>query len=153
MPNTGQYSVLIADDDRDLVEALTVRCRGLGLGVYTAYDAFTALSIVRTRRPDLACLDVEMPAGNGLSVCEMLATDKECAAMPVIILTGKCDSDTIRRCHSLCVYYVEKCADVWPRIEPLLREHFKITTNASSVPTVATNEVSDVKASVRGTTE
>jgi DNA-binding response OmpR family regulator len=126
MSNTGNFEVLIADDDRDLVEALAVRCRRLGLGVYTAYDAFAALSLVRTRRPALACLDVEMPAGNGLSVCEMLASDKECASMPIIILTGKSDPDTIRRCHSMCVYYVEKCENVWPRIEPILRETFAI---------------------------
>ncbi len=153
MSSTDTPTVLIADDDRDLVEALAVRCHGLGLGVYTAYDAFTALSIVRAQRPDLACLDVEMPAGNGLSVCEMLATDKECASMPVIILTGKCDSDTIRRCHSLCVYYVEKCANVWPRIEPLLREHFEINTNASNAPAVVTDVMADVTASVCNATD
>jgi CheY-like chemotaxis protein len=70
----------------------------------------------------MTCLDVEMPAGNGLSVCEMLASDQACRSIPIAILTGRSDPDTIIRCHNLCVYYVEKCPDIWSRLEPLLKE-------------------------------
>jgi DNA-binding response OmpR family regulator len=118
----SQKVVLIADDDRDLVTALAHRCRRRGLDVRCAHDAFTALSLVRSELPDLVCLDVEMPAGNGLSVCEMLASDESCRSIPVAILTGKNDPDTIIRCHNLCAYYVEKCSDVWSRLEPLIDE-------------------------------
>jgi CheY-like chemotaxis protein len=114
--------VLIADDDRDLVQALALRCVGLGLKTLCAYDAFSALSLIKSERPDMACLDVDMPAGNGLSVCEMVASDESCRSMPIAILTGRSDPETIMRCHSLCAYYVEKCPDVWSRIEPLLKE-------------------------------
>jgi DNA-binding response OmpR family regulator len=114
--------VLIADDDRDLVQALAVRCNRLGLKAICAYDGFSALSLIKSERPDMACLDVEMPAGNGLSVCEMLASDETCRSIPIAILTGRTDPETIMRCHSLCAYYVEKCPDVWSRIEPLLKE-------------------------------
>jgi hypothetical protein len=44
------------------------------------------------------------------------------ALIPIAIPTGRSDPDTIMRCHSLCAYYVEKCPDVWSRIEPLLKE-------------------------------
>jgi CheY-like chemotaxis protein len=115
-------TILIADDDRDLVYSLFLRCRRLGLKVLTAHDAFTALTIAKTQSPDLICLDVEMPAGNGLSVCEMLTSDETCRSIPIAILTGKCDPDTIIRCHTMCAYYVEKCPDVWSRLEPLLEE-------------------------------
>ena len=114
--------VLIADDDRDLVHALALRCRRLGFKTLCAYDAFSALSLIKSERPDMAFLDIEMPAGNGLGVCEMLASDETCRSIPIAILTGKSDPDTIIRCHRLCVYYVEKCPDVWSRIEPLLNE-------------------------------
>jgi CheY-like chemotaxis protein len=114
--------VLIADDDRDLVQALALRCGRLGLKTLCAYDAFSALSLIKSNRPDMVCLDVEMPSGNGLSVCEMLASDETCRSIPIAILTGRSDPETIMRCHSLCAYYVEKCPDVWSRIEPLLKE-------------------------------
>jgi len=115
-------TVLIADDDRDLVNLLSVRCRRMGLKVLAAHDAFTALALVRSRRPDVICLDVQMPAGNGLSVCEMLSTDKTYGGMPIVVLTGRTDPDTICRCHAMCAYYVEKCPDIWARLEPLLKE-------------------------------
>ncbi|MDZ7620575.1 MAG: response regulator [Patescibacteria group bacterium] len=115
-------TVLIADDDRRLALALDLRCRELGLKTLVVYDAISALTAIRHHRPDVICLDVEMPAGNGLSVCEMLANDKEFSSIPVIILTGRRDHDTVRRCHSMCAYYVLKSNDTWGRVEPLLRE-------------------------------
>jgi DNA-binding response OmpR family regulator len=115
-------TILIADDDRHLVHLLASRCRRLGLKVFSAHDAFTALTTVKSERPDMVCLDVEMPAGNGLSVCEMLASDETCRSIPIAILTGKSDPDTIMRCHNLCAYYVEKSPDVWSRLEPLVKE-------------------------------
>src|SRR5580692_6424041 len=117
-----QKALLIADDDRELVAAIAFRCRRRGLKVLLAYDAFTALSLAKAEAPDMACLDVEMPAGNGLSVCEMLASDEACRSIPVAIMTGRTDPDTIIRCHNLCAYYIEKCPDVWTRLEPLLTE-------------------------------
>jgi CheY-like chemotaxis protein len=117
-----QKSVLIADDDRELVDAIALRCRKRGLRVLCAHDAYTALSQVKSEMPDMVCLDVEMPAGNGLSVCEMLASDEACRSIPIAIMTGRTDPDTIIRCHNMCVYYIEKCPNVWSRLEPLLVE-------------------------------
>jgi CheY-like chemotaxis protein len=115
-------TILIADDDADLVRALAARCRHLGLSVVTAHDGFTALSRAHSARPQLVCLDVNMPSGNGLSVCEMIGSDAQFKNIPKIILTGNIDMETIQRCHSLCAYYVPKCVDVWSRVGPLIRE-------------------------------
>ncbi len=115
-------TILIADDDCDLVKVLSLRCRQLGADVIVAYDAMTALKLIHRERPDLICLDVNMPAGNGLSVCEMIGADESLASIPVIMLTGRADEETIRRCHTLCVYYVLKSQDVWQRMEPIVRE-------------------------------
>src|SRR4051794_27988949 len=111
MDDSARKTILIADDDRELVDALAVRCRGLGFNVLTAHDAFAALLLAKSRMPDMICLDVEMPSGNGLSVCEMLAADDACRLIPIAILTGRGDPDTIIRCHTMCAYYVEKCPD------------------------------------------
>ena len=115
-------TILIADDDRDLVQVLKLRCTQLGLNVVGAHDAMTALALVHQERPDLICLDVNMPSGNGLSVCEMLAADDRLSSIPVIMLTGRADEETIRRCHAMCAYYVLKSGDIWNRVEPILHE-------------------------------
>jgi len=114
--------ILIADDDRDLADVLAQRCAALGLVVRTAHTAADALMLVYEDDVDLVCLDINMPCGNGLSVCEMLATDDVRRTLPVIILTGQTDHTTVRRCHQLCAYYIPKCPDVWRRLEPLIRE-------------------------------
>ncbi len=115
-------TIFIADDDADLLHTLTLRCQSLGLNVRTASDARAALNSICDQRPDIACLDVRMPAGNGLGVCEMIAGESELAGMPVIILTGNGDNETIRRCHDLCAYYVPKGPGMWERMRPLLVE-------------------------------
>ena len=117
-----QKKVLIADDDRDLAEAMAIRCRQLGLDVVIAHDARAAFTSICESRPDLICLDVKMPHGSGLSVCEMLVNDEELSSIPVIMLTGKDDHETIRRCHEMCAYYVQKSANVWDRLCPILCE-------------------------------
>lgn len=115
-------TILVADDDPELVQVLELRCRALGFDVRVAYSALAALKSACQEPPDLICLDVEMPGGNGFSACELLAGEPRVASVPIIILTGKTDSDTVRRCHNLCAYYVPKCANVWTRMAPLLKE-------------------------------
>lgn len=126
-------TVLIADDDADLLDLLSRRCRTLGLGVDTAADAMTALRKIDLQRPDVVILDVGMPGGNGLSVREMMVENRSLASIPVIILTGRSDEETIRRCYNSSAYYVAKCPNVWPRIEPLLREILGLELPGSDV--------------------
>jgi CheY-like chemotaxis protein len=117
--------VLIADDDEQLVDVLTRRCEQIGLNVEIAHDGLAAVNVIESREPDLVILDISMPQGNGLDVCAMIAHDEVSGRIPVIILTGRQDTDTIRRCHNLMAYYVPKCTNVWSRIEPLIDELLK----------------------------
>jgi DNA-binding response OmpR family regulator len=121
--------VLIADDDEQLVEVLTRRCEQLGLNVVIAYDGQAAVNAIDLREPDLVILDVSMPHGSGLDVCEMIARDEMARQISVIILTGRQDEETIRRCHNLLAYYVQKCTNVWSRIEPLIGELLNLTSS------------------------
>jgi DNA-binding response OmpR family regulator len=118
--------ILIADDDSSLVQVLTLRCEMLGLEVLTAYDAFSALKLIQDRVPDLVCVDVNMPCGNGLSVCEMMAGDDQLRSIPVLILTGRTDEETVIRCHHLCAFYVLKSPGIWADMQTLIRELLKL---------------------------
>ena len=118
----NQKQILIADDDRDLVELIAMRCSQLGFGVHKAHDGISALKLIDDLQPDLVLLDVNMPSGNGLGICEILSDDEHLRNIPVVIMSGRTDTDTIRRCHNLMAYYVEKCSDVWSRLEPLITE-------------------------------
>jgi len=133
---TTPKTVLIADDDRELVDVLATRCRELGLKVLVAYDARTAFHTVCQSHPNVICLDVMMPSGSGLSVCEMLVNDKELSSIPVIMLTAKTDEETIRRCHAMCAYYVPKSSNVWERLCPILCELLGVELPVSHPPRI-----------------
>ncbi|HEX3656722.1 MAG TPA: response regulator [Pirellulales bacterium] len=129
--NQKRPVVLVADDDEQLVDVLRRRCQHLGLQVTTAHDGQAVLNAIDHCEPDLMILDVGMPNGSGLDLCRTLAASEHTRHMPIIILTGRKDEDTIRRCHDLMAYYVPKCSDVWARIAPLLGELLGISLPVS----------------------
>jgi CheY-like chemotaxis protein len=123
--NAGRVSdkkVVVADDDADLLQLLSNRFTSLGCSVIGVDNALDAINVIHRATPDLVCLDVSMPSGNGLSVCEMMAADERLREVPIIVLTGRSDENIIRRCHDLLVYYVQKRADTWDRVAPIARE-------------------------------
>ncbi len=126
------HTILIADDDHDLVRLLSLHCHGLGLNVRTVDNALDLLNAIYGQPPSLICVDVEMPCGNGLSACELLAAQPELAGIPTIVMTGKSDPETIRRCWQLNAYYVLKCPEIWPRLEPLMSDLLHLPLAKSS---------------------
>lgn len=129
-------TVLIADDDHDLLDALATRISSHGCHVVTAADGLTAVSCIDVTAPDLIILDIEMPGGNGLAVCEMVATNEKLAHTPVIVLSGQ-DSVAIRnRCRQLGATRILKSPHAWlelqPHIESLHNEESTARRDASA---------------------
>jgi CheY-like chemotaxis protein len=87
-PRAGSKQIVIADDDAELVRALSHRFSSLGCSVISSNSEVEAINAIHRVVPDLVCLDVNMPNGNGLSICEMMAADARLRSIPVIILTG-----------------------------------------------------------------
>ncbi|MCA9264025.1 MAG: response regulator, partial [Planctomycetales bacterium] len=115
-------SILIADDDEGMLNVLKLRCEQLGLHTYLARDARTALNTAADVSPDMICIDVQLPGGNGLALAEMLLSDEQFAATPLIIVTGQQSPEVERRCHQLPAYYIPKSATTWSRLRPLIAE-------------------------------
>ena len=101
-------TILIADDDVDLIRLLRTGLKSLPVDIRETYDATSALSIIQRSPPSLVILDINMPGGNGLSACEMLKTDKHMASVPVIILSGRSDDATRDRCSQMGAHFVCK---------------------------------------------
>lgn len=116
----SQPTVIIADDDSALVQALALRGKEMGLEVFCSPDAMHALLATHRLKPDLIMLDINMPGGNGLSVCEMLAADKSFANIPVIIMTGESGEAVIERCEALGAHYVRKSPHLWEDLQRLI---------------------------------
>lgn len=114
--------ILVVDDDRDLAESLAIRCRGLGYDVDTADTPLAAVVSMEHHPPDLLCIDVGLPSGDGLDVCEYVVRAAKGPPKPVIILTGRTDEATIRRCRALGARYIGKSPDLWERLRPAIEE-------------------------------
>jgi CheY-like chemotaxis protein/glyoxylase-like metal-dependent hydrolase (beta-lactamase superfamily II) len=87
---TQAGSVLIVDDDRDLVRVLQSALRAEGMRVLTAGDASSALAAARGDAPSLILLDMNLPDAGGLDVCRTLRgeLDPKLRDVPIVILTG-----------------------------------------------------------------
>ncbi len=84
--------VLIADDDRDLIDWLGYAFRREGYTVLGAYDGESAARLFKAESPDIVLLDLKMPKLSGLEVLQEIRTHSQ---VPVILLTGVGDEDTV----------------------------------------------------------
>jgi two-component system cell cycle response regulator len=81
-------TVLVADDDADILRLIELNFRLEGFEVVTARDGPDALAKAIAVRPDLVVLDVLMPGIDGYTVCARIRADASLAAVPVIIVTA-----------------------------------------------------------------
>src|ERR671930_1361539 len=65
-------TVLLVDDEANLVELLQGYLEKEGFDVLGCTDGMSALALARTRQPDLVVLDVMLPALDGVEVCRRL---------------------------------------------------------------------------------
>ena len=110
-------TVLIADDDTAMLRLLRAVLEPMGVIVSEARNAVSALVQINQAPPNLVILDVNMPAGNGLCVCEMLSTDNRLSRVPVIVLTSDSDDRTRTRCESMRAHYIRKGVDAMEQVK------------------------------------
>ena len=81
-------TVLVADDDADILRFVEIYLRMEGFDVVTACDGPDVLAKAAAVRPDLVLLDVLMPGLDGYAVCAQIRADATLAAVPVIMVTA-----------------------------------------------------------------
>jgi two-component system alkaline phosphatase synthesis response regulator PhoP len=87
MSNKG--TILIIDDEKDLIEMVRYNLDKDGYDVIAASDGQTGLEIAQRHKLDLIVLDLMMPGIDGLEVCRRLRTDPRTGRIPVIMLTAR----------------------------------------------------------------
>ncbi len=80
--------VLIVDDDRSIVGALSETLKRRGFAVVGAYDGAEAMAAVAQRQPDLILLDLMMPVMDGYEVIEALKGAEETRDIPIVVMTA-----------------------------------------------------------------
>jgi DNA-binding response OmpR family regulator len=82
-------TILIADDDADVLELVRLSLRPAGYRLIVAHDGDQALESARRHSPALAVLDVTMPTMTGFEVLEAIRADPEIGDTPVFLLTAR----------------------------------------------------------------
>lgn len=114
--------ILIADDDKDLVEGLSWYLEAEGFEVTTVNDGAAALDAFRSVRPDLALLDIMMPGMDGVAVCE--AIRRESDAFVVMLSARDGELDKVRALTKGADDYITKpfhVTELVARIKAILR--------------------------------
>ena len=101
--------VLVADDDPDILNLVTLRLERDGYEVVGATDGARALEQAFERPPDLALIDVSMPKLDGYEVAQRLRSRDATKTIPIILLTARAqDSDVARGVEAGADDYVKK---------------------------------------------
>ncbi len=78
--------ILIIDDEKDIVEAVSYNLKKESYKVSKAYDGEIGLKLVKNKKPDLIILDLMLPGISGLDVCREV---KKSSNIPIIMLTAR----------------------------------------------------------------
>jgi two-component system phosphate regulon response regulator PhoB len=90
-------SVVIADDDPTTLTLLSATVRNYGMECRVADDGGRALELIRAAPPDVAILDVIMPALDGFEVLAAIRNDRALKATRVMLLTAlQQETDVVR---------------------------------------------------------
>ncbi|MGL4338467.1 MAG: response regulator transcription factor [Turicibacter sp.] len=126
------YTVLIAEDDDDIVELLKLYLENEKLHVLTASNGKDALALIETTKVDLAVLDIMMPKMNGYEVTKQIRMKSN---MPILILSAKSqDNDKILGLDLGADDYLAKPfnpLEVVARIKSLLRRTYEFAKESS----------------------
>jgi len=88
-PNIRRYSLLLVDDDPEILSLLQAKLGKEPFEIFTASEGRSALNIIQTQKPDLVLLDVNLPGLSGLEICRSLREDKDTRDIPIIMLSGR----------------------------------------------------------------
>jgi len=91
-PGPARGTILVVDDDADIVRFVEMNLRLEGYRVLVARDGVEALEMVAAEVPDLVLLDVMMPGFDGVEVTRRLRADSRTSTLPIIMLTAKTQS-------------------------------------------------------------
>jgi two-component system phosphate regulon response regulator PhoB len=92
---TGKQTILVVDDEKDLVDLVAYNLQRNGYDVLTATSGDAALEIALREVPSLILLDLMLPGMSGTDVARKLKADSRTAQIPIIMLTAKSEETDV----------------------------------------------------------
>jgi DNA-binding response OmpR family regulator len=143
------YHILVCDDDKDIVEALTIYLTAEGYQVFPAYTGAEALEVLEQQEIQLILMDIMMPKMNGI---QATARIRETSNVPILFLTAKGeDTDKILGLNIGADDYITKPfnpLELMARVKSQLRRYTRLGGERPSVPPANELEVGNIALNV-----
>lgn len=81
-------TILVVDDEPDILRWLTLLFENNGYRVVTARNGLEGMEKARSEKPDLITLDISMPTESGVKMYRNLNKDENLVNIPVVLVTG-----------------------------------------------------------------
>ena len=134
-------TILVCDDDKQIVEAINIYLTGEGFEVIKAYDGYEALELLATQEVNLMIVDVMMPGLDGIRTTLKV---RDTSSIPIIILSAKSeDTDKILGLNIGADDYITKPfnpLELVARVKSQLRRYTQLNPNSGG-PDRANNEI------------
>lgn len=129
-----QYTILIAEDDADIIEVLKLYLENQGYRILSAEDGAAAFRLIEKEKVDLGIFDIMMPKMNGF---ELIRKVREKYNLPIIVLSAKKeDSDKILGLDLGADDYLVKPfnpLEVVARVKAAFRRFYDLNTGTDEV--------------------
>jgi CheY-like chemotaxis protein len=90
-------TILIVDDNEDIITTYRVVLDRMGYGVVVVKDGSEVLDVIEKVKPDLVLLDVLLPGLSGTEVCRSIKETAKTRDIPVVAITASVSADTRKR--------------------------------------------------------
>ncbi|MGH7772387.1 MAG: response regulator [Candidatus Binatia bacterium] len=105
----GSEKIMVVDDHREYLELLSIHLKSLGWDVIPASNGREALEKVRSIKPNLIVLDMDMPEMDGFEVARSLKEDPNYRDIPILAATALAMPRDRERCLTAgCNDYISK---------------------------------------------
>lgn len=101
-------SILIIDDEIDVMKMLVYRLKAKGFIVYTAVNGEEALNLAQEKRPDLIILDYRLPDFSGQELSKKIKENDTLKMIPIILITASIDGIEFKAEECQAVDYMGK---------------------------------------------
>ena len=104
-------TVLLVEDDQDLVKPVKLKLEKEGFEVLLAYDGKSGFEAVQNNKVDCIILDVVMPKTDGVWFLEQLRNNPQISKIPVIVFTNLAEGEKVAKVIALGAYRLLVKAD------------------------------------------
>ena len=132
----GQQHVLLVDDDHTARDVARDILEENGYFVTEAINGQEAVAKFGQSNPDIVLMDVEMPIMNGYDACSIIKADPVYGYVPVVMITGHEDKESVERCYASGAADFESKTVNWTVLLPRLKFILRAAENVKKLEVI-----------------